>query len=820
MTKNRLKGETSPYLLQHEDNPVHWWAWGDDAFAAAKKENKPVLLSIGYAACHWCHVMAHESFEDEATAALMNQLFINIKVDREERPDVDVIYQRAINIMGQQGGWPLTIFLDAEGHPFWGGTYFPDQPRQGMPAFRNVLEQISNAFQTSPEAIGKNRNALMESLERAWAGAAKENLKPSIFFGTAELINKNIDQEAGGMNGAPKFPNIPIMLPLWAACIRKGNNINIKVDREERPDVDVIYQRAINIMGQQGGWPLTIFLDAEGHPFWGGTYFPDQPRQGMPAFRNVLEQISNAFQTSPEAIGKNRNALMESLERAWAGAAKENLKPSIFFGTAELINKNIDQEAGGMNGAPKFPNIPIMLPLWAACIRKGNNNYKLSYDKTMTMICQGGIYDHLGGGFCRYSTDAYWLAPHFEKMLYDNALIIEGLVEIWKETKKPLYAARISETIGWLEREMKMPGGAFAASLDADSEGEEGKFYVWTLAEIQGVLAGGVEPLIQHYGVEAAGNWEGKTILHRLYHSEEFNETEEKNLGPLKTKLLEAREKRPRPFLDDKILADWNGLLISALASAGLAFKKSEWIKRAETAFEFISGTFQKDNCLYHSWRSNKLGPKAYLDDYAAMIRGATALYSATGNPNYLAAAEKWMAEAQQNLEDKTSGGFFLSPKQKPTPIARPKTIHDQATPSGNGLMIQNFSTLYHLTGKEVYREGAEALLATFASVARTSPFASGTYFSGFDAARYGAHLFIRGKRSAKSVQELLAVLNDLSFPGLVVQVEEKIFPLPAAKALKEGQAIVCQGITCSLPVSSPKDLKDLLLNLRQIKED
>ncbi|MEE8294357.1 MAG: thioredoxin domain-containing protein [Sphingomonadales bacterium] len=671
MTKNRLKNETSPYLLQHEDNPVHWWPWGDEAFARAKKENKPVLLSVGYAACHWCHVMAHESFEDEATAALMNKLFINIKVDREERPDVDVIYQRALNMMGQQGGWPLTIFLDAKGQPFWGGTYFPGEPRQGMPAFRNVLEQISNAYKGEPVAIGKNRTALMEGLERAWA------------------------------------------------------------------------------------------------------------------------------------IG-----------------AKEEMKPSVFFGAIEMIKENMDPEAGGMKGAPKFPNMPLMKPLWAASIRKSNNNLKLNYLKTMTMICQGGIYDHLGGGFCRYSTDAYWLAPHFEKMLYDNALIIEGLVEAWKETKSPLFRARIKETIGWLEREMKMPGGAFAASLDADSEGEEGKFYVWTRDEIEKVLGQSAGPLIRHYGVEPAGNWEGKTILHRLFHSEEFNKTEEKKLDPLKTKLLIAREKRPRPFLDDKILSDWNGLLISGLVSAWHAFKNKDWIKLAENAFNFIFSNLQKEGRLHHSWREEKLGPVAYLDDYAAMVGAATALYSATGKPEYLTAAEAWMKEAQENLEDKKFGGYFLSAEQKPALIARPKTIHDQATPSGNGLMIENLTALYQLTGKEEYRTSTEALLLTFAGAARVSPFASGTYFSGYDAARFGAHLFIKGKRSAKPVQALLAVASDLSFPGLVVQVEEKVFPLPAAKALKEGQAIVCQGTTCSLPVESAKDLKKLLIGLRQIKED
>ncbi|MHA1544658.1 MAG: thioredoxin domain-containing protein, partial [Alphaproteobacteria bacterium] len=582
---------------------------------------------------------------------------------------------------------------------------------------------------------------------------------------------------------------------------------------------DVIYQRAINMMGQQGGWPLTIFLDPDGRPFWGGTYFPDQPRHGMPSFKNVLEQISNTFKTNPEAIAKNREGLMEGLERAWADEPKEDLKPSVFFGTVELIYQNMDPEVGGMQGAPKFPNMPLMMPFWSAGIRKNNNNYKLNFYKTMTMICQGGIYDHLGGGFCRYSTDAYWLAPHFEKMLYDNALIIEGLTEAWKEAKNPLYAARISETIGWLKREMKMKGGAFAASLDADSEGEEGKFYVWSLAEIEKVLGQDARPLIQHYGIEPGGNWEGKTILHRLYHSEEFDPANEKALAPLKTKLLKAREKRPRPFLDDKILADWNGLLISALVSAGLAFKKPEWIKLGEKAFKFILSTLQKDNSLHHSWREGKLGPKAYLDDYATMIRGATALYSATGKPEYLTAAEAWLEEAQENLEDKKAGGFYLSAKQKPALIARPKTIHDQATPSGNGLMIQNFSALYHLTGKAVYRDGAGALLDCFASSARSSPMASGTYFSGFDATRYGAHLFIKGQRSAKPVRALLAVLNDLSFPGLVVQVEEKTFPLPAAKALEGGQAIVCQGTTCSLPVESAKDLKNLLLELRQIKE-
>ncbi len=671
MTKNRLKTETSPYLLQHEDNPVHWWAWGDEAFAAAKKEGKPVLLSIGYAACHWCHVMAHESFEDQATADLMNKLFINIKVDREERPDVDVIYQRAINMMGQQGGWPLTIFLDAAGQPFWGGTYFPDQPRQGMPAFRSVLEQISNAYKEQPEAIGKNRAALMEGLERAWASAPGEDLKPSVYFGAAELISGNTDPQAGGMKGAPKFPNMPLMRPLWAAGVRQNEN-----------------------------------------------------------------------------------------------------------------------------------------------------NFKLNYLKTMTMICQGGIYDHLGGGFCRYSTDAYWLAPHFEKMLYDNALIIDGLIEGWKETKSPLYAARISETVDWLEREMQMPGGAFAASLDADSEGEEGKFYVWDKIEIERALGPEAEALIQHYGVEPGGNWEGKNILHRLYHSEEFDVAEEKKLEPMKQALLTTRGKRPRPFLDDKILSDWNGLMISALASAGMAFNKPTWIKMAEDAFGFIQKNLVKENVLYHSWRESKLGPRAYLDDFTGMIRGAITLYSVTGKSEYLAAAETWMAEAKENLLDNKAGGYYLSSPQTPALIARPKTIHDQATPSGNSVMIENLAALYHLTGNESYRSETESLLSAFGGAAKTSPFASGGYFSGFDAARFGAHLFIKGKRTSKSVQALLAILNELSFPGLVVQVEEKSSPLPAAKGLKGGQAIVCQGATCSLPVEKPPELKKQLLKLREIKED
>ncbi len=439
MDHNRLAEETSPYLLQHKDNPVHWQAWNAETLAAAKAADRPILLSIGYAACHWCHVMAHESFENAAIAAQMNANFVAIKVDREERPDLDAIYQNALALMGEHGGWPLTMFLTPEGEPFWGGTYFPPEPRWGRPGFPQVLAALANAYRGDRDTILKNVAALREGLAR-------------------------LGQPERGEGGAP------------------------------------------------------------------------------------------------------------------------DVSAALFDRIAERLLREVDPLNGGIGTAPKFPQSGIFELLWRAWKRTRLDPYREAVTRTLTTISQGGIYDHLGGGYARYATDARWLVPHFEKMLYDNAELISLLTLVWEETRDPLYAQRVAETIGWLEREMVNAEGAFASSLDADSEHEEGKFYVWSEAEIDAALGEEAALFKRFYDVSAEGNWEEHTILNRLAHPALADGETEATLVRCRELLLAARAPRVRPGLDDKVLADWNGLMIAALAAAGLSFERADWVAIAQRA--------------------------------------------------------------------------------------------------------------------------------------------------------------------------------------------------------------------------------------------
>src|SRR3954467_15344261 len=462
--ENRLGRETSPYLLQHKHNPVAWWAWGPDALTEAQRTGKPILLSVGYAACHWCHVMAHESFEDEATAAVMNELFVNIKVDREERPDIDQIYMSALHHLGEQGGWPLTMFLTPKGEPVWGGTYFPKTSRYGRPAFVDVLREVSRLFREEPDKIGQNRDTLMERL---------------------------------------------------AADARPAGKVTV----------------------------------------------------GARELDQLARQIGGAF----------------------------------------------DPTNGGLRGAPKFPNSALYELVWRAGLRGGDKRFFELIEHTLERICEGGIYDHLGGGFSRYSVDERWLVPHFEKMLYDNAQLLDLLAVAHARTGHPLFRQRAAETVGWLAREMTTPHGAFSASLDADSEGEEGKFYVWSFREIEQVL--GAEDaafFAAQYDVTAEGNFEGHNIPNRLkdlprnMDSYAAMQQTEPRISILRGKLLKERQKRIRPGLDDKILADWNGLMIAALANGGALLGESGWIDMAAKAFGFIAASMTKGDRsghrLGHSW--------------------------------------------------------------------------------------------------------------------------------------------------------------------------------------------------------------------------
>src|SRR5579864_9235308 len=469
MDRNRLGDETSPYLLQHKDNPVHWQGWGEAALAAAKAQDRPILLSIGYAACHWCHVMAHESFENPAIAALMNDLYINIKVDREERPDLDAIYQHALALLGEHGGWPLTMFLSPEGEPFWGGTYFPPEARWGRPGFAQVLQGVAETYRKEREKVTKNVTALR------------------------------------------------------AALVKLG-----------------------------------------------------QPEAG------------------------------------------DDINPALFDRIAERLLREVDPLNGGIGTAPKFPQCGIFELLWRAWKRTRQLPYRDTVTRTLTTICQGGIYDHLGGGFARYSVDARWLAPHFEKMLYDNAELIDLLTLVWQDIRDPLYAQRIAETVGWLEREMLTDDGGFSSSLDADSEHEEGKFYVWSEAEIDAALGADAGIFKEFYDVTPGGNWEGHTILNRLHHPA-LTETETEGLlARCREKLFAIRVPRVRPGLDDKVLADWNGLIIAALAHAGQVFERPEWIGLAERAFAFVRQQMvTPEGRLLHSWRDGRARHPASVDDYA-----------------------------------------------------------------------------------------------------------------------------------------------------------------------------------------------------------
>src|ERR1041385_7243852 len=593
--ENRLAAETSPYLLQHQDNPVDWWPWGPDALAEAQRGNKPILLSVGYAACHWCHVMAHESFEDHATAEVMNELFVNIKVDREERPDIDQIYMSALHHLGEQGGWPLTMFLTPKGEPVWGGTYFPKTSRYGRAAFVDVLREVSRLFREEPNKSGQNRDALMQRLEARARPAGK------VVIGSDDL-------------------------------------------------------------------------------------------------NQLASQIGGAF----------------------------------------------DRTHGGLRGAPKFPNAALYELLWRAGLRTGDERYFKLIEHTLEHICEGGIYDHLGGGFSRYSVDERWLVPHFEKMLYDNAQLLELLALAHQRTGNPLFLQRASETVGWLSREMMTGGGAFSASLDADSEGEEGKFYVWSLAEVEEALGSDAALFVQHYDVTADGNFEGHNILNLLKHLPRSMD-EEAKLAMLRQKLFMLREKRIRPGLDDKVLADWNGLMIAALANAGAMLERPGWIAQAGKAFDFIAQSMTKGDRLGHSWRDGRLLYPGLASDFACMIRAALALYEATGRPERLELALRWQRAFDAAYANPQNGGYYLTASDAEGLVVRPSATWDDATPNPNAIAAQNLLRLAALTGEAKWREHADRLIEGVLAAASDNLFQHAALLNALDLRLSGAEIVVTG---------------------------------------------------------------------------
>jgi uncharacterized protein len=656
--ENRLARETSPYLLQHKHNPVDWWPWGTEALAAAKRANKPILLSVGYAACHWCHVMAHESFEDAATAQVMNDLFVNIKVDREERPDIDQIYMSALHHLGEHGGWPLTMFLTPDGEPFWGGTYFPKTSRYGKPAFVDLLREVERVFRQDPQSVEQNRSALMARL---------------------------------------------------AQSVRPKGRVVI---------------------------------------------------------------------AAPE------------LDRA-----------------ASQIAGMIDPVNGGMRGAPKFPQPTMLEFLWRAGQRMNDKRYFGAVELTLNRICEGGIYDHLGGGFSRYSVDERWLVPHFEKMLYDNALLLELLALAYQRSANELFRQRARETVGWLAREMTTPEGAFCASLDADSEGEEGKFYVWSLADITAVLGEDDAAFFAaHYDVTPGGNFEGHNILNRLKHLPRSMD-DEKKLAAMREKLLATRAKRVRPGLDDKVLADWNGLMIAALVNAGLVFEEPHWLEMAARAFLFVDAKMAHGDRLGHSWRAGRLLIPGLASDHAAMIRAALALHEATGEHAHLERALAWQATLDRHYANPDNGGYFLTADDAAGLVVRPNATTDDATPNPNAVAAQNLIRLAVFTGQHAWRDKADRLFEGIAASAGENLFAHLALLNALDLRLRAAEIVVAGEGAGAN--DLLAAARKLPFLDRIVLRASPALPAshPAQEKIRataQSAAFVCVGETCSLPVSEP----------------
>ena len=686
---NRLHAETSPYLLQHRDNPVHWWAWGPDALAAAKAANKPILLSIGYAACHWCHVMAHESFEDPVIALVMNELYVNIKVDREERPDLDAIYQHALALLGEQGGWPLTMFLTPDGQPFWGGTYFPPTARFNRPGFREVLEGISTIYHQNPEKVAKNVGALQSALDT------------------------------------------------WARSVP------------------------------------------------GGAVTPA-----------LLDQV------------------------------------------ADRLLQEVDPVEGGIGGAPKFPNAPLLGLFWRAWWRGGRDDHRQAVSHTLAQMSRGGIYDHLAGGYARYTVDAIWLVPHFEKMLYDNAQILALLVADWCVTANPLFELRTRETVDWLLAEMRAaaqaPGvesngaprapfvAAFAASYDADSEGHEGKFYVWTPAEIDALLPATEAAQVKGaYGVTAEGNFEGTTILNRREDAPDLasraGRDREARLGTALRVLRAARAKRIWPGWDDKVLADWNGLTIAALAEAGAVFGERAWLQAAADALSFCRDRMVRGGRLHHSWRHGTLKHQATLDDHAQLARAALALHEATGDPAALAFARQLVALTERHYAD-PAGGWYMTADDAESLVVRQKNAHDSAVPAGNGAMIEVLARLHYLTGDPALRDTAARAVTAFTGELERNFFPLATLLNAAEFLERAVQVAIVGQRGEAATDALVAAAFQAGNPWRVLQVVAPGAALPpghpaAGKTQLEGKATayVCHGPVCSLPLVDAGALKAAL---------
>jgi uncharacterized protein YyaL (SSP411 family) len=674
---NRLIDETSPYLLQHAHNPVDWYTWGDAALAAARKQDKPILLSVGYSSCHWCHVMERESFENEETAGLMNELFVNIKVDREERPDLDAIYMDYVQSTTGSGGWPLTVFLTPDQTPFFGGTYFPPQSAHGRPAFPDVLRAVARAYRERKAEIAERRQAIRIALGQS-----------------AQFV--------GGKRSA---------------------------------DESVLNQ----------------------------------------GFESLARQFDNSY--------------------------------------------------GGFGEAPKFPNAMALGFLLRYHRRVGSRRALEMVEQSLQAMARGGIYDQLGGGFHRYAVDARWLVPHFEKMLYDNALLARLYTEAYQATGDGWYRRIAEETLDYIARDLLQVSGGFFSAQDADSEGEEGSHYRWSWNEVREVLGGEeAQVFADYFDVTEEGNFEGRNVLRQrgelrgVARSLGLSPEElEKRLDMARHKLFLARQKRPKPGLDDKILCAWNALAVTAFAEAGFAFDNRHYLDIASANGRFLTSHLWREGRLRRTWKGGQARLNAYLDDYAFLIEGLLALYQASGDREWLLKADDLMRIQIERFSDAESGDFYFTAEDHEALLVRRKEYLDNAIPSGNSASCLNLIRLAELLGREDYRRRAESVLERLTEAMARHPLGFGYWLQALDY-QIGpiAEIAIVGPPEQR--EELLAAIRRRYLPNKALAIETGALPSGVVRLLEgrttvggRATAYVCRNYSCRRPVTSASDLEAIL---------
>jgi uncharacterized protein YyaL (SSP411 family) len=680
---NRLANETSPYLLQHKDNPVEWYPWGEEALERARNEDRPILLSVGYSACHWCHVMERESFEDEATAQIMNEHFVNIKVDREERPDIDSIYMSAVQALTRGGGWPMTVFLTPDGAPFYGGTYFPPAPRGGLPSFQQVLLSLADAYENNRDEVMKSAEGVREYLKAATGAAI--------------------------------------------------------------------------------------------------------PRSAL------------------------RTGLLDN--------------------AAASLSGELDRRFGGFGGAPKFPQAMNLEVLLRHHHRTGDRDALSGVEVTLRAMANGGIYDQLGGGFARYSVDRYWLVPHFEKMLYDNALLGRLYLEAYQATGDSFYRRIAEETLDYVVRDMTNPEGGFYSAEDADSEGEEGKFYVWTPEEIRSVLDPEDAGLAERFwDVTERGNFEGRNILHVPRPPEvvaaEFGLSPEElweRVEEIRSRLFAAREERVRPGRDEKVLASWNGLMLHSFAIAASVLDREDYREVAERNAAFLLEKLRVDGRLRRSYKDGRARFNGYLEDYAMVADGLVTLYEATFEPRWLAAAQDLVDAVMELFWDEERRTFYDTPADHEELVTRPRDVYDSAAPSGNSVATDVLLRLALLLDREDYRARAEAVLEELSGGMEKLPGGFGRLLAALDFyLSRPREVVIVGDPASPDTQALVDAVYASYLPNKVVagrapEDEEVagLVPLLADRPTRDGRATayVCEGYACQMPATEPEVLARQLVS-------